>query len=354
MLDLAALQRAPDTFPPDTVYPPPLDIGATPEEWAARRDTVRRRWLDFLGPFPERCDLAPTVTEETEESTHVRRKVSYCVEAACGGLRVEAYLLIPHDLAAPAPGVVLFHPTSHYSLREPVGLAGPPSLHNALHLVERGCVVLCPRNFLWGYRGMAYSGGDDWKAQLTTIVDGFRADHPGWCGMGKMTWDGIRAIDILCAIDEVDADRVGCFGFSLGGKEALYLPAFDDRVRASVSMDGGIGMTYSNWEDPWYLGARVRADGFAMDHHELLSLVAPRAFLLIGSVGGVSEDSGTYVDGADGERSWPYIDAALPLYRMLGAEHRLGMVAHAHGHSVPRVARETACAWLDYFLRDKA
>ena len=99
------------------------------------------------------------------------------------------------------------------------------------------------------------------------------------------TWE-----DYLASLDSVDAQRIGCFGFSLGGKEALYVPAFDERYRAAVSVDGGIALSYSNWTDPWYLGRSLEGQDAGTDHHEVLALIAPRAFLLMGSVGGISED----------------------------------------------------------------
>jgi hypothetical protein len=166
-----------------------------------------------------------------------------------------------------------------------------------------------------------------------------------------MTWNGIRAVDVVAALPGVDRERIGCFGFSLGGKEALFVPAFDARVRAAVSIDGGIAMAYSNWHDEWYYGPRVREPGFDMDHHEVLALIAPRAFLLIGSTGGVSEDDGQEVEGFDGERSWPFIEAVRPLYRLLGAPRNVGILNHRHGHSIPRLARDTGYGWLDRHLK---
>ena len=349
-MDFRALRTPPDRLPADAVIPPPLDFGETPEGWRERRPEIAGRRLDFLGPFPERCDLAAEVLEEQEFDTYIRRRVRYRVEDLDGGVWVEAFLLSPKEVGEPAPAVVVFHPTSHFTLREPIGLAGPSSLHTALHLVERGYVVLCPRNFLWDYRGHALPEATDWREPLEALMRRFAADHPGWTGMGKMVWDGIRAVDYLCSLDGVDGGRIGCFGFSLGGKEALYVPAFDERIRAAVSAEGGIALAYSNWHDSWYLGGRVRDEGFAMDNHEVLALIAPRAFLLVGSMGGVSEDTGEEIEGYDGERSWPFIEVVLPLWRMFGAEERIGVLSHGHGHSMPRVARDTAYAWLDAFL----
>ena len=90
-----------------------------------------------------------------------------------------------------------------------------------------------------------------------------------------------------------------------------------------MSCEGGIGLSFSNWDAEWYLGKQIHRPGFHHDHHELLALVAPRAFLLIGG------------ESADGAQSWPYMEAALPVWRLFGAEDRLGLLRHAHGPRFP-------------------
>jgi hypothetical protein len=39
-------------------------------------------------------------------------------------------------------------------------------------------------------------------------------------------------------------DRVFAIGHSLGAKEVLYLAGFDERIRAAVSSEGGIGQLF--------------------------------------------------------------------------------------------------------------
>jgi pimeloyl-ACP methyl ester carboxylesterase len=162
--------------------------------------------------------------------------------------------------------------------------------------------------------------------------------------MAKMLWDARRAVDVLAARPEVDARRLGCIGHSLGGKEALYLAAFEPRIRAAVSCEGGIGIPFSNWEADWYLGQQAQSPTFGMDHDSLLlALVAPRAFLLIGG------------SSADGPQSWPYVEAALPAWRLQQAEERLGLFLHPHGHDFPPPGpeREQVYRWLDHWLAPK-
>src|SRR6185295_11041317 len=115
-------------------------------------------------------------------------------------------------------------------------------------------------------------------------------------GMAKMIWDAMRAVDLLESREEVDVKHIGAIGHSLGGKEALYLPAFDERIVASVSCEGGVGLSFGNWDADWYLGKQIRTSNFGHDNHEIMSLIAPRALLVIGG------------ESADGAKSWPYVE----------------------------------------------
>lgn len=345
------LLQPPTSFPADTVFPPKLIPGPTPQAWEIQRDEIRRRWLGYLGTPPERCELqVQTLSEDVLEQCR-RLHLRYQVER---DIWCEAFLVIPFERAHPAPGVVVFHPTTADTIREPAGLAGRTSRHHALQLAAQGYVTLCPENYLWHYRGDRVTGDQNAWERLQELTDRLLVDHPGWTGMGKMLWDAQRAVDLLAGRPEVDAKRLGCMGMSLGGKEALYLPAFDERITASVSMDGGIGMSYTNWDADWYLGSQVHRSEFVGDHHEVLSLIAPRAFCLVGSTGGLHEETGEWVEGYDGERSWPYVAAALPVWELYGKPERLAILSHQHGHSVPSVARELMVEWFGRAFRSNA
>jgi pimeloyl-ACP methyl ester carboxylesterase len=155
--------------------------------------------------------------------------------------------------------------------------------------------------------------------------------------MAKMVWDGSRAVDVLASRPEVDPARLGCLGHSLGGKEALFLAAFDERVKATVASDGGIGLAFSNWQDVWYLGPEVRRPEAGLDNHQVLALVAPRAFLLVG---------GEY----DNDRAWPFIASVLPLWQELGAPAAVGWFRHGAGHRWPVEAQRVGYEFLDQHL----
>jgi hypothetical protein len=328
------VQQHPSSVPAGATCPAPLLFDAehksitTVEAWGRRRGELLKAWRDFLRsiPSPNNPSVHQVLEEDVSEGMR-RQLIRYEAEP---GLPVEAYLLSPNPTGSPAPGVIVLHSTVDYTIRQPAGLEGPQSAHLGWHLARRGYIAICPRCFLWQYAR---------PRQLGDAVTWLSKRHPGIKGMAKMLFDAIRAVDLLVGLPDVDARRVGAIGHSLGAKEVLYLSAFDNRIRATVSSEGGIGLSYSNWDAPWYLGDTIHRPGFPLDHGQLLALAAPRAFLLIGG------------NSADGDQSWPYIEAALPVWRLTGAPKALGLLNHHQGHSIPALALERSMEWLDWYLR---
>jgi hypothetical protein len=130
-------------------------------------------------------------------------------------------------------------------------------------------------------------------------------------------FDGFRAVDVLEAHPNVDAERIGAIGHSLGGKQVLFVMAFDPRIKAGVSSDGGIGLQFSNWDADWYLSQEVHSRKF--ENNQVLAMIAPRAFLLVG---------GKY----DDDRAWPFIAGAVPLWGAKRAPENVGWFRHDRGH----------------------
>ena len=294
------------------------------EEWRPQRALIRQWWLDFLKPLSVSRQRPPALTVLAEDRLKdvIRQLTQYEVEP---GLTTEGYLLKPAKTDRLRPGVVVFHSTVNHSIRQPAGVEGEPVKEFGLRLARQGYVVFCPRNFLWPQT-------DQLAAQQE--VERFQRRHPGVKGMAKMLFDAMVALDILASRPEVEPRRLGAVGHSLGAKEVLYLAALDERVQVAVSSEGGIGTRFSNWDAPWYLGPEIRQDSFTHEHHELLALVAPRPFLLIGG------------DSADGAVSWPFIEAVLPVYKLYGGTPRLGLFNHQKGHSVPPNAEQRIDEWF--------
>jgi hypothetical protein len=300
----------------------------TLEAWRRRRAEIEQMWRDVLGPLEIARGPAPRIEIIAEDRVGgvVRQLVRYRVEPE---IDTEAYVLFPGTAGGRRPGAIVFHTTTPESIRQPAGLADVPEKHLGLALARRGFVAFCPRNFLWP---------DTVRMAAQEATRRFHERHPRARGMAKMLFDGQVALDILAARPDVDPGRIGCIGHSLGAKEALYLAAFDPRIAAAVSSEGGIGMSMSNWDAEWYLGDIVRQPGFGREHHELLALAAPRPFLLVGG------------DSADGAASWPWLAAALPVYRLYGQPVRLGLLNHKRGHAIPADVEPRLLEWLEAYV----
>jgi dienelactone hydrolase len=329
---LAEAQTPLERLPADTprlspVVPPQTLAQMSAGGWNEHRRQIERLWTEFLGDMPlERPPLNGRVLHTEQAPAFLRRRITYEAEP---GVPVEAYLLVPKEGKRPFPAMVVFHSTVDYTIRQPAGLEGPADKHIGVHLAERGYVALCPQNYIWDY------GGLKWMDAVAKV----KRDHPDWKGMTKMIWDGMRAVDYLCSLDYVDKKRIGCIGHSLGGKEALFLPAFDPRIKVTVSSEGGIGLSFSNWEAEWYLGPDIRKPDFPLENNQVLALIAPRPFLLLGG------------DSADGDKSWPYILNVKPIYDLLGASGAIAFFNHKQGHAYPPEAQKRAYEWIDHWLK---
>ncbi len=337
-LDVAWLAEV--QTPPQTVPKPPKPLAPvlindqqqpirTREQWEQTRLKLREAWMKFLGPMPtDRPPVKLEVLKEDRPDGCVRQLVRYLAEA---DEPVEGYLLRPAtEIKGKRSAIVALHQTANESIHEIAGLVGAEHQHLALQLCRDGHVVFCPRCYLWET--------PDHKIDVKTTVERFKKRHPETLGMHKMLFDAQRAIDVLVSLPDVDPQRIGAAGHSLGSKEALYLAAFDERIRAAVASEGGIGFTQTNWKDPWYLGPGITAPDFQLDHHQLLALIAPRPFLILAGESGAG--------AADGDRSWPYVAAALPAYRLYGEPARIGLLNHHQGHTISPEVRAKLLEWL--------
>ncbi len=310
-------------------------IITTKKEWLEQREVLQRDWLKFIGEFPKtRVPLKAEFLEQEELPGFTRQYVKYQIEKE---IFTDGYLLTPKNVSGKLPAIVVFHPTTPFQARGVAGLEPEyiEEKRQAVHLVQRGYVVWCPRNFIFDEGTGQKPNANMWTANAQRV----HKLHPNWTAMARMTFDAIRAADFVESLPNVDKKRIGCIGHSLGAKIALYAPAFDERYKASVSSEGGIGLKFSNWDAAWYLGPNIKDPKFDLENHQVLSLVAPRAFLLLAG------------DSADDDKSWSFIQAAMPVYKLFGSEENLGWFNHHQGHRYSPEAREVAEAFLDEHLK---
>jgi dienelactone hydrolase len=183
----------------------------------------------LLGKFPEKVQLNSRVVEEVDCGSYIRRKVVYSVEET---EQVSAYVCIPKNLTGKVPAIYCHHQhNGEFELgkSEVVGMSGNPDQAYAKELVERGYITFSPDSIAFEER----QGGGQWFELATRLMQGKTL-------MAKVLHDVSVGLDYLASMPEVDLDNIGFIGHSYGGRMALWVPAFDDRVKVSVSNCGCI------------------------------------------------------------------------------------------------------------------
>lgn len=108
--------------------------------------------------------------------------------------------------------------------------------------VKRGYVVFCPDPPGFGERREALPAEDAAFAPEAGVnpLDSscknlaLTSQALGFSLTGLMLWDMQRLLDYAEGLDYVDAERIGCVGFSGGGQASMWLAAMDDRISLAV------------------------------------------------------------------------------------------------------------------------
>jgi dienelactone hydrolase len=306
-------------------------------DWDVRRAHILAHFQAVAGALPggeRRVPLQLRVISETKEPGLLRRKVSYACEP---GDRVRAWLLIPDPKPREArklPAVLCLHQTINIGKDEPVGLGANQELAYARELAGRGYIALAPDYPNFGeYHVDVYEMG---YASATM----------------KAIWNNMRAIDLLASLNEVDPDKIGAVGHSLGGHTAIFTALFESRIRAVVSSCGFNAFAYYykgnivGWSHGGYMPRLKERYGLDLrrvpfDFPELIACLAPRAFFTNSPLHDANFD-------VDGVRTC--IAAAVPVYDLLGARDRLIAVYPDAQHAYPKSVRDQSYRFLDRAL----
>jgi dienelactone hydrolase len=288
-----------------------------------------------MGKLPgdeRRVPLEWRVTETVELDGVLRKRIEIAVEK---GDWLPAYLLIPKGLSGKAPGVLCPHPTSPLGKGMVAGVGGKESRFYALELARRGYVTLAPDYPYFG----------DYKADPYTM--GYAS------ATMKGIWNHMRCVDLLVSLSDVDGERIGCIGHSLGGHNTLFVAAFDRRIKACVSNCGFTsfpkyyGGNLTGWSSDKYMPRIAKEYGkdprrMPFDFAEVLASVAPRAVMVIGN----TKDANFDVSGVR-----DCVAGAEPVFELLGAKGKLEAIYPEAAHDFTAEGRKAAYEFLDRELK---
>ncbi len=239
--------------------------------------------------------LDPATLGTRKEEKYIR----YDIEVSSTRTRrVKVVLTVPRPLEGRAPAVACIH--GHGGSRTIVYEDASP------------------------YRGFARVLAENGYVTISTDVGQHKVYEEGRTLMGERLWDVMRCVDYLTLRDEVDSERIGCAGLSLGGEMAMWLGAMDTRIKATVS--SGFLTTVQNmrqghcpcWDFPGFTES--------FDFADIYSLTAPRA---LQCQNGELERAPGGFPVSIAQEAMAEIKAC---YRVFGKENRAELLVHPAGH----------------------
>jgi dienelactone hydrolase len=235
----------------------------------------------------------------------------------------------------------------------------------ATELVRRGYVVIAIDAFYFGERRVDFDTIDPvirqrMQSRISTLTEKTTAYHEhcsvfeevvarhifaaGATWLGVMSHDDRSSVDYLLSRPEVDPDRIGCLGLSMGGHRNNYLFATDPRIKAAVTVGW-----MTNWNDllPNHVGSHSWAQfvpGLAgsFELSDVVSIGMPGSLLVLQC----SRDELFTVDGM--HRACEKIER---IYTKAGLRDHFQSRFYDVPHQFNATMQEDAFAWLDRWLK---
>lgn len=335
-----------------------------PGSWLSGNDTDFTLWKSGARQRLRTSLLTPDATKAFVPQTCERQdRGSYMAEKVIFNLtdesRVNALLLSP-NASGPHPAIVLLH--DHGSMFDigkektikPWGNTEQLTLAQTWadtyfsgrfvgdELATRGYVVLAVDALGWGERGPI-----KYEQQQALASNFFNL---GRSLAGLMAYEDMRAIDFLASLDQVDKQRIGVVGFSMGAYRAWQLAALSDKVAATAAI-AWFG-TYDGLMTPGNNVLRGQSAFYMLhpglpgyfDFPDVASISAPKPMLLFN--GGKDHLFPTHSVVAAYEK-------IHKIWQSQCADSRLETrIWPELGHVFCREQQDAVFAWLDRWLKE--
>lgn len=307
----------------------------------AHHAELRRRFVEALGGWPQRCPLAPQLTGVIQCDGYRVEKVLF---ASLPDFHVSGAVFVPESPRFEPPYPAVLIPCGHSQ----TGKAHDTYQTMAALLALEGFVALVYDPIDQGERRQLPAEGPGyWGTRAHTNLG------VGCILLGENTaryeiWDGMRGIDYLQSRDDVDHWRIGCCGNSGGGTQTAYLMSLDDRIGAAAPSCyiHGHGMQLRHMVGGRMGDAEQNIFGqlaWGMDHADYLTMQAPLPVLMI-----VATD-----DFFSREAAWTSFQFAKRLYARLGASERMDIIENDAPHNYNRASREATVRWMARWLQGR-
>lgn len=186
------------------------------ESWEKRKALVRQNILDVLGiSMMKKSPLQVT-------SSNFRKHDGYSVEnialEVLPGVYLSGSLYKPLKFKGKIPAMLSPHGHFYGDTDDGCGRYRPDQQYRCATLAKMGVAVFSYSMFAWGESALQFA----------------KEDHYTGIALIMQTWNSIRALDYLSALDYVDPARIGVTAASGGGTQTMIITAIDERIKLSV------------------------------------------------------------------------------------------------------------------------
>jgi hypothetical protein len=320
---------------------PMTDLLRADEGAFADRQARRRKELwDLLGDLPEKRAPKARLLETTRHDGYTLEHLELDLN---GVEAVPAYLLLPEKRAKKAAGLLYLHAHGGtYELGKEELLRGRKVLPAyAPECATRGLVTLAIDSWCFSGRKHDEDGRNgEWDAFKLML----------WRGQvlwGMMLFDEVQALTYLAGRPEVDPDRLGAFGLSMGATKAWWLAALDPRVKLCADLccltefNELIKNHHLKGHGIYYYVPRLLKH---FQTHEINELIVPRPHLSLNG----RRDALTPPAGVEKVR-----DHLLPLYEKHGRKEDCRIELFDCGHEETPAMRKLVLEWFERHLEKR-
>lgn len=327
--------------------PPTADfrVAETRADFEKQRGAIRATLWELLGKLPPR-PAVPAVKIFSREDQGTYRLERFEFDNAAGAT-VPGVLLLPKNVTGKAPAILWNHwHGGEYD-------AGKVEVFQSHHtpappgptLAQRGYAVLAIDAYGFGERNGRGPGGPAEKGGAGELS---AAKFNLWVGRtlwGMIVRDDLMALDYLASRPEVDPQRIGVTGISMGATRTWWLMALDDRPKAGVAV-----CCLTRYRD-LIEAQMLKAHGIYyfvpgllnhFDTEAVVACIAPRAFLSL--AGG--DDAGSPVSGIEKIRR-----LAAPAWQLYGRGDALSSIVYPGvGHAYTPEMWQQMLRWFELHL----
>lgn len=330
-----------------TPWVPELTIPADLETWKRQREVIRGTLGRLLGDLPERPrreDMKVRVVGREDAADYRVERFEF--ENGAGAV-VPGVMVVPKGRSGRLPGVLYCHwHGGEYDggKRELFESKHTPEVP-AVALARRGYVVVAIDAYCFGERNGKGPGSEEkgGAGELTASKFNLWYGRSLW---GMMLRDDLMALDYLASRPEVDPDRLGVTGISMGATRTWWLMALDERLKGGVAVacltryqeliEAGLMKAHGIY---YYVPGMLQH----FDTEAVIGLIAPRSVLFLTG----DQDGGSPVAGI---RKLETIVGAI--YRLHGVPERFeSRIYEGLGHVYTPDMWQRMLAWLDRHVR---